>query len=251
MAPPNTNSHAMATRPFLITFSGIDGAGKTTQIEHLSSCLQNRGLRVLRFSFWDDVAACSKMRAGVGDRTAASSHADQIAKGPFIPKNNKHIRKWYLTVARAGFYVLDAARLRRLLASHNARTADVIIFDRYLYDQIANIYSRSFAARIYSKILLKRTPAPDLAFFLDASPAAAFARKPEFPLDFMFQNRQSFLRLRELVPELIIIPDAAAEDVRSEIGFHILHSRLEVRNSTEGNTEVRGGQRSSPAAELL
>jgi len=251
MAPHNTKSQALATRPFLIAFSGIDGAGKTTQIEELSSYLQERGLRVLRLSFWDHVAAWSKMRTGVGDRAAGSSDAGQIAKGSFIPKNNKHIRKWYLTVARAGFYMLDAARLRRLLASPDARTADVIIFDRYIYDQIANIYSRSFAARIYSKILLKRTPAPDLAFFLDASPAAAFARKPEYPLEFMFQNRRSFLRLRELVPELIIIPDAPPEDVRSEICFHIRHSRLEVRNSIEGNTEVCGGQRSSPAAELL
>lgn len=251
MPPHNTNSHAMTARPFLITFSGIDGAGKTTQIEHLSLCLQEQGLRVLRLSFWDHVAAWSKMRAGVGNQAADGDQPGHIAEDSFIPKNNKHIRKWYLTVARAGFYMLDVARLRRLLASHDARAADVIIFDRYIYDQIANIYSQSFAARIYGKILLKRTPAPDLAFFLDASPAAAFARKPEYPLEFMFQNRRSFLRLRELVPELIVIPDAAPEDVRSEICLHIRRSRLEVRNSTEERSEVPGGQRSSPSAELL
>ena len=41
----------LAARPFVITFSGIDGAGKTTQIEYLSSCLQKLGLRVARLSF--------------------------------------------------------------------------------------------------------------------------------------------------------------------------------------------------------
>lgn len=261
MAADQANAKALPTQPFLITFSGIDGAGKTTQIEQLSSGLQERGLRVLRFSFWDHVAAWSKMRAGVGNRsldsrtldsrTLDSRPVDRIGEGSLIPQNNKHIRKWYLTLARAGFYLFDVARLRRLLASQDARNADVIIFDRYIYDQIANIYCRSFVARTYGKILLQRTPAPDLAFFLDASPAAAFARKPEYPLEFMLQNRRSFLRLRELAPELIVIADAAAEDVRSEILFHVSRSRLTEQNSSGGKTEVRARPRSSPSAEFL
>jgi thymidylate kinase len=238
MAPYNTDSQAIATRPFLITFSGIDGAGKTTQIEHLSSCLQKQGLRVMRLSFWDDVAVWSRMRAGIGHRAADSCHADRTALALFAPKNNKHIRKWYLTAARGGFYALDAVRLRRLLASQPVRNADVVIFDRYIYDQIANIYSQSFAARIYARILLKKTPAPDLAFVLDASPTAAFTRKPEYPLEFMVQNRQTFLHLRELVPRLIIIPDAGAEDVRSEICVHISRSRLAAGISSEGKPDV-------------
>jgi thymidylate kinase len=251
MAAKQATSQPPATRPFLITFSGIDGAGKTTQIEHLSSCLQKQGLRVLRLSFWDNVAAWSKMRAGVGSPAPDSHLTNRVPAGSFIPKNNKHVRRWYLTAARAGFYLLDVARLRRLLAGQDAKHTDVIIFDRYIYDQIANIYSHSFAARIYGKILLQKTPTPDLAFFLDASPAAAFTRKPEYPLEFMFQNRRSFLRLRELVPELIVIPDAATEDVKSEIFFHIRRSRLAERNSTEEKTEVRGGLPRSLSAEFL
>jgi thymidylate kinase len=244
-------SQASAARPFLITFSGIDGAGKTTQIEHLSSCLQEQGLRVLRLSFWDNVAAWSSMRAGAGNRTLDSRPANQMTEGTFNPKNNKHIRKWYLTLARAGFYLLDVARLRRLLAGQEAKDTDVVIFDRYIYDQIANIYSHSFAARTYGEFLLQRTPVPDLAFFIDASPAAAFTRKPEYPLEFMFQNRRSFLRLRELVPDLIVIPDATTEDVKSEIGFHVRRSRLARRDSIAEDTEARWGRRSSPSEEFL
>jgi thymidylate kinase len=240
MTPDKADAHAIATRPFLITFSGIDGAGKTTQIEHISSCLQKRGLRVLRLSFWDHVAAWSKMRAGVGHRTVDSPLGDRTAERPFTPKNNKHVRKWYLTAARSGLYMLDVARLHRLLASHHIRNSDVVIFDRYIYDQIANIYSPSLAARLYGKILLKQAPAPDLAFVLDASPTAAFARKPEYPLEFMHRNRQTFLHLRELVPQLIIISEARAEDVRSEIYVHISRSRLLAGISPEEKTDVAG-----------
>ncbi|MGD0215279.1 MAG: thymidylate kinase [Terriglobales bacterium] len=225
MVSNQADAPAIATRPFLITFSGIDGAGKSTQIEHVSSCLRERGLRVLRLSFWDDVAAWSNVRAGAGYWTVGSCHAVRIAERSFAPRNNKHVRKWYLTAARSGLYLLDVARLHRLLASERIRNSDVVIFDRYIYDQIANFYSRSFA-RIYGRILLQKTPAPDLAFVLDASPAAAFARKPEYPLEFMVQNRENFLRLRELVPQLIVISAADAEAVSSEICSHIRRSRL-------------------------
>lgn len=238
MSPDQADAQPTATRPFVITFSGIDGAGKTTQIDRLSLSLQEEGLRVLRFSFWDDVAAWSKARAGAGHGSEEIGHVDQMAEHPFSPKNNKHVRKWYLSAARAALYFLDVARLRRLLASQQTKGPDVIIFDRYIYDQIANIYSPSFAARGYAKILLKGAPAPDLAFILDASPTAAFARKPEYPLEFMHKNRQNFLLLRELAPQLIIISDGRAEDVRSEIYSHISRSRLVERTLTEEKTEV-------------
>jgi thymidylate kinase len=227
----------MATRPYIITFSGIDGAGKTTQIEALSLCLQKQGLSVVRLSFWDHVAIWSNLRAGVGHRALDSIHSDSMAERAFAPKNNKHIRKWYLSAARAGLYVLDAARLHRLLATQLIRSSDVVIFDRYIYDQIANIYSPSNAARTYARMLLRRTPAPDLAFVLDASPAAAFARKPEYPLEFVHRNRQNFLQLLELVPQLIVISEAPAEDVRNEICSYIRRSRLVQNTSSEEETE--------------
>ena len=234
MTADKAEAQSTSSRPFLITFSGIDGAGKTTQIEHLSSYLKEQGLRVLLLSFWDHVAVWSRLRAEVGYRTAESSHAGETAAVSFSPKNNKHVRKWYLTAARLGFYMLDAARLRWLLTTPRSRNFDVIIFDRYIYDQIANIYSQSVAARFYSKMLLARTPTPDLAFVLDASPSAAFARKPEYPLEFVYQNRRIFLHLRELVPQLIVISCRRRGDVRNEIYFHVRRTRLAEGSSHEG-----------------
>ena len=209
----NESDARPAKRPFLITFSGIDGAGKTTQISHLSSFLESQGLRVLRLSFWDHVAGWSKMRSNVGALTASGSDQSHV----FSPRNNKHIRKWYLTAIRSAFYVLDTVRLRRLISSELVESADVVIFDRYIYDQIANIYSASALYRTYCRALLKGTPTPHVAFVLDSSADAAFARKPEYPLEFVRQNRKSFLHLRELFAQMITIPEGNEMEVRNEI----------------------------------
>ena len=229
MRPDNPTSPAVACRPFLVSFSGIDGAGKTTQIEELASSFERAGLNVVRLSFWDNVAVWSNLRAGVGARTEESQDASPANGESVVPRNNKHVRKWYLTAARSGLYVLDVARLRRLLDSDLIKKADVVIFDRYVYDQIANIDSQSAAARAYGKLVLRQTPMPDLSFIIDASPDAAFARKPEYPLEFVRNNRENFLRLRELAPELIVISEGRPEDVSNEILFHVSRSRLAAR----------------------
>jgi len=207
--------------PFLISFSGIDGAGKTTQIEFLTSYLQSLGLRVLRLTFWDDVAVLSRLRSDVGQKAAELRRPEKSGDITFEPKNHKHIRNWYLAGARVGFYILDVVHLKRLLSSPAVRQSDVIICDRYIYDQIANLYSKSYIADLYRQALLNYAPKPDLAFVIDANPDKAFARKPEYPLEFVHQNRNNFLRLRELIPEMIVIGDASPELVRDEIQMHV------------------------------
>jgi hypothetical protein len=82
-------------------------------------------------------------------------------------------------------------------------------------------------------MLLKRTPVPDLAFIVDTSPDAAFLRKPEYPLEFMHKNRQSFLRLKEIATEIIVIPEGSPDEVENTIHQHLLKSRLIASNSRE------------------
>jgi GTPase SAR1 family protein len=84
----------------IVTFSGIDGAGKTTQINRISSHLVDQGYSVSRVSFWDDVAFMSKVRASVS--LAVLRNQPPPLRYATL-RNDKNVRTWYLTFVRAIF----------------------------------------------------------------------------------------------------------------------------------------------------
>jgi len=200
--------------PRIVTFSGIDGAGKTTQIDCVSAHLARQGYRVARLTFWDDVAFLSKLRAGV---SLAVLQKQPTPSQPAALRNDKNVRTWYLMLVRAAFYLLDALRLRRVVSRLRTEDHDFLIFDRYLYDQLAQIRSRHWLARAYIWLLVGLAPKPEFAFILDASPEEAFARKPEYPLEFMCSYRSAFLRLRAFIPQLLVIAPSSIENVQQLI----------------------------------
>ena len=51
-------------RPLLISFSGLDGSGKSTQIENLRERLAAAGLNVKLLAFWDNVVVMTRYREG-------------------------------------------------------------------------------------------------------------------------------------------------------------------------------------------
>jgi hypothetical protein len=49
-------------------------------------------------------------------------------------------------------------------------------------------------------------PRPDIAYLLDADPVAAYARKPEYPVDFMKKCRKAYFDLAYLLGNMTVIP---------------------------------------------
>jgi thymidylate kinase len=94
--------------------------------------------------------------------------------------------------------------------------ADVVIFDRYIYDQLANV-AGNLAGQFYIRLLLALVPHPDIAYVLDADPEVALARKPEYPLDFLQAYRRAYFRLSEMAREIVVVPPAALDNVERVI----------------------------------
>ena len=89
--------------------------------------------------------------------------------------------------------------------------ADVVIFDRYIYDELANLPLNRKCAIWFVRLVLKFVPSPDIAYLIDADPVAAQARKPEYPLEFVRRNREAYLALARLSGVITIVgPDSIA-----------------------------------------
>jgi thymidylate kinase len=208
------------SRPRLLSFSGIDGSGKSTQIEALRTRLNEMGLRVWLVTFWEDVARFKGIREVSGHTLFKGEKGVGTPVRP-INRRDKNVRAWYMTAVRFGLYSVDAISLRMVVRKALRADADVVIFDRYHYDELANLDLRSRIARAYVRRLLSLVPQPDIRFLLDADPIQARARKPEYPVDFLHTNRASYLVLGALAGMTIIAPQAV-EDVSREILERVL-----------------------------
>lgn len=208
-------------RQKFVSFSGIDGAGKSTQIANLRGRLQGAGLRVELVTFWDDVARLKRIREGAGHAIFKGEKGVGSPEKP-INRRDKNVRSWPMSVVRLGLYFLDALSLRAAVAKALGSGADFVICDRYIYDELANLNLANPAARAYVRMIMKVVPRPDVSYFLDADPVAARARKPEYPLDFLFISRASYFALIELIGGITVIPPMSIQDAEREVIHYAL-----------------------------
>ena len=211
------SSKLAAAGPLLISFSGLDGAGKSTQIANLQELLQKRGLHTKLLAFWDDVVVLSRYREGFVHKVYGSERGIG-APGQPVNRQDKNVRKWYLTLVRHGLYLLDALHLGMVIAAARRESgADVIIMDRYIYDELANLPLTKTATCLFVRSISAWVPKPDVAYLLDADPEEACQRKPEYPLSFMYSCRRAYHRLVRMLGNMTVIPPLPLADAMSEV----------------------------------
>ncbi len=172
-----------------VSFSGVDGAGKSTQIEALVRELsRDHSVEVLwnPLAFWPQAALSwlpSSLRARLGkgrSRQAegrassapvtTSERADRTTAGP-VAKTF-----WFLVGTFAA--VSSALSLQRRL---RAARSEIVVLDRFRLDTLVKLQywytdvPRSWLARL----VLLLAPAPTVELLIRVSPEDAYARKAE------------------------------------------------------------------------
>ncbi|HVN18000.1 MAG TPA: hypothetical protein VMU05_04485 [Dongiaceae bacterium] len=197
-------------RPKLVSFSGIDGAGKTTQIDALLQHLTDSGYQWQLRTFWDDVVAFSRWRERVSLQVFKGDAGVGSLDRPIV-RRDKNVTSFHVVLLRLVLYVCDAIRLRLIVSRCMNNVVDFVIFDRYIYDELANLPIHHWALRIYARAVLWFAPRPDVAFLLDADPEKAQQRKPEYPLEFVRRNRETYVALAQIAGMTVAPPSSIPE----------------------------------------
>jgi thymidylate kinase len=227
-------------RTRFVSFSGIDGAGKSTQIDALRARLQEAGLGVRVITFWDDVACFTGMRETAGHKLFKGDKGVGSPENP-INRRDKNVRSRLMTLVRLCLYLADAISLRFTVRRALASGSDFVICDRYAYDELVNLTLQRPLARIYARLIMRIVPRPDVSYFLDADPIQARARKPEYPLDFLYSCREAYLTLSQMLGTITVIPPMLIRDVEREIMKHISFGLVQEPDARQLAGEPGGG----------
>ena len=173
----------------LITISGLDGSGKSTQVEKLKKHLQSQGKKVLyfhaiEFSLAEKIKKI-KDKYCIICKLRGKCASDSVEKS-VIKANRLQI------ILRKMFLYIDVLRFKRIYVRKYARTHDYILSDRYFYDTIINI---KYLSQKDEKILAEKIiPAPDKAFYLKTDPTLIMQRErvPDQGIEYLKKKSDLF-----------------------------------------------------------
>jgi thymidylate kinase len=201
----------------LITFSGLDGAGKSTLIEFLSATLERQRHSVVVLHLNDQVGVYASLRA-LRDRVLGR-RPDSLALGAPDPRSQKLRRpaprglRGLLSRLRTA--ILWNKSFRRLLypidlfvflcyrAYVEKAKGRVLIMDRYFYDTLVDISNGR--ERLWTRMFERITPEPTVPVFLDISPEESFRRKGEFTVEYLRRRSDAYHSVFARVPGTVRI----------------------------------------------
>ena len=139
----------------LITFCGLDGCGKTTQIKLLAKWLENNGYKVYITKQPSDFVRNSKI---------FRTYMDSPMHDAFDYR------------ALSLFCASDRVQHSNRVISQKLKEGYIVISDRYYYSCLANLIARGFKDDRWIYEIAKSISNPDLAFFLNIPVEEAIKR---------------------------------------------------------------------------
>jgi thymidylate kinase len=215
-------------KPVRVSFSGLDGAGKTRQIDALVAAVgEHHSVDVLWLptEVWPEpllnrLPAGFRSRLGpkrttvVGDPTMSTtmggnSFADALRSAMWVAIG---------TVAA----ISVGLSLRRRASNGSA---DVLVLDRYRLDSVVKLQSwySDVSNAWLARVVRALAPAPDVEFLLRVEPAVAYARKPEqWSVDQLSRQARLYDQLAA-GPLRVVTLDAEedVDDVARQVSSHV------------------------------
>src|SRR5688572_5073615 len=198
----------------LITFSGLDGSGKSTLIDYLKQSLEKDNQKVAVSHMNYDVGLYPALRFLI-KKLRGGSRANGAAGESHAPREHAFNGRFRTRAAKLRYKLVWNKGLRFLIYPLDVLiflfyrfyiekvNGQVLIMDRYFYDTLVDVAGagKSLPLRFLSWL----TPTPNLGVYLDVSPEKAFARKNEYSVDYLNSRRRSYQKLMSGLPGVLVL----------------------------------------------
>jgi thymidylate kinase len=171
----------------LISLSGIDGAGKSTQVELLLKYFRSNSKKIIATEFMFGYFILNPLIRVLRSVTGSPSG------GP-VKRNSSNLAKLWFVPAFIDIWLGYFFRTRPLLSKY-----DFIIADRFYTDIWANLSYYGYQPSWAFELLIKLLPTPDIAFMLSVDPATVRKREDDFPDDYYKEQAKIYKHLAEKV----------------------------------------------------
>ncbi|MDX9913081.1 MAG: hypothetical protein RBS77_00680 [Candidatus Moranbacteria bacterium] len=198
----------------ILTVSGLDGSGKSTQIELFKKTLESQGKKVfyfhaIEFSLANKIADFKRKYCLICKLTGKCK----------IPSN-----KETLSVTKANalqielrklFLKIDLFRFKKLLIKLTSENFDYVLSDRYFYDSLINIEYLAKKEIDYSYPIVK----PDVSIYLQANPELIMSRDrvPDQGLQYLIDKKNIYDKYASIFEMKIVDGNENMDDIQQKI----------------------------------
>jgi thymidylate kinase len=220
-------------RGTLITLSGLDGCGKSSQAEHLREALERLGhdAEVVWTSIASHPEALNRLKRrlnaaiGLVFRDRRGQPADG-APDRNVEDRAKALRRrsrlltfaWSTVIA-----VINARRQSRATRRHLWR-GRVVVCDRFTLDSVVHMryaYGEHRSFGLQEALIRALSPRPQRSYFLDVAAEVASARKPDYPVEENATRARLYREECRRLGAVVLDGERPREDLCAEIGSDV------------------------------